>query len=68
VISVHGSARALAQALPGLQVDAQRMRGNIDAVRASVSMAAADEWFHPGLAKHAGDLALAQLQLMRELR
>lgn len=66
VISAHGSARALAQALPGLQVDAQRMRGNIDAVRASVSRAAADEWFHPGLAKHAGELALAQLQLMRE--
>lgn len=66
VISAHGSARALAQALPGLQVDAQRMRGNIDAVRASVSRAMADEWFHPGLAKHAGELALAQLQLMRE--
>ena len=66
VISAHGSARALAQALPGLQVDAQRMRGNIDAVRASVSRAAADEWFHPGLVKHAGELALAQLQLMRE--
>jgi 3-carboxy-cis,cis-muconate cycloisomerase len=66
VISAHGSARALAQALPGLQVDAQRMRGNIDAVRASVSGATADEWFHLGLAKHAGELALAQLQLMRE--
>jgi len=66
VISAHGSARALAQALPGLQVDAQRMRGNIDAVRASVSRATADEWFHLGLAKHAGELALAQLQLMRE--
>jgi 3-carboxy-cis,cis-muconate cycloisomerase len=66
VISAHGSARALAQALPGLQVDARRMRENIDTVRATMSKAAADEWFHPGLAKHAGELALAQLQLMRE--
>ncbi len=66
VISAHGSARALAQALPGLQVDAHRMRGNLDAVRATLTKATADEWFHPGLAKHAGELALAQLQLMRE--
>ncbi|MFM2275254.1 MAG: 3-carboxy-cis,cis-muconate cycloisomerase [Pseudomonadota bacterium] len=66
VISAHGSARALAQALPGLQVDAQRMLENIDAVRASVSKMVADEWFQPGLAKHAGELALAQLQLMCE--
>ncbi len=66
VISAHGSARALAQALPGLQVDAHRMRENLDAVRATLTKATADEWFHPGLAKHAGELALAQLQLMRE--
>ena len=66
VISAHGSARALAQALPGLQVDAHRMRGNLDAVRATLTKATADEWFNPVLPELAGELALAQLQLMRE--
>ena len=66
VMSAHGSARALAQALPGLQVDASRMRANLDAVRATLPKSTADEWFHPGLAKHAGELALEQLQLLRE--
>ncbi|HEY2256423.1 MAG TPA: lyase family protein, partial [Variovorax sp.] len=34
LLCAHGSARALAAALPGLRVDAQRMRANIDRVRA----------------------------------
>ena len=30
LISAHGSARAMAQALPGLKVDTRRMRANLD--------------------------------------
>ena len=61
VMSTHGSARALAGALPGLQVDTARMRANLDAMRATLPQGAADEWFDPALARHAGELALAQL-------
>ncbi len=66
VMSTHGSARALAGALPGLQVDAARMRANLDAMRATLPQGAADEWFDPALARHAGELALAQLRRLRE--
>ena len=61
VMSTHGSARALAGALPGLQVDTARMRSNLDAMRATLPQGAADDWFDPALARHAGELALAQL-------
>ncbi len=61
VMSTHGSARALAGAWPGLQVDTARMRANLDAMRATLPQGAADEWFDPALARHAGELALAQL-------
>jgi 3-carboxy-cis,cis-muconate cycloisomerase len=60
LMSAHGSARALAGALPGLQVDAGRMRSNIDRLRAELPREAADEWFDPGLAEPAGATALAQ--------
>ncbi len=66
VMSTHGSARALAGALAGLQVDAARMRANLDAMRATLPQGAADEWFDPALARHAGELALAQLRRLRE--
>jgi 3-carboxy-cis,cis-muconate cycloisomerase len=39
--SVHGALHALAQAAPGLQVDAGRMRANIDALRGLASAEAA---------------------------
>lgn len=61
VMSVHGSARALALAVPGLQVNPQRMRSNLDAVRASLPKAAAEEWFNPELAQHAARLTRLQL-------
>lgn len=61
VMSTHGSARALAGALPHLVVDAKRMRTNLDAMRATLPKGTADEWFDPGLAQHAGELATAQL-------
>ena len=62
--SAHGSARAMAQALPGLHVDAARMKSNIDAVRASLPKAAAQEWFDPALAGHAARRVTAQLRTL----
>jgi 3-carboxy-cis,cis-muconate cycloisomerase len=47
LMSAHGSVRAMAGALPGLQVDAARMRANIDRLRAELPRDAADEWFDP---------------------
>ena len=64
-MSTHGSARALAGALPHLRVDAKRMRANLDAMRATLPRGTADEWFDPALAQHAGELALAQLAGLR---
>jgi 3-carboxy-cis,cis-muconate cycloisomerase len=66
LMSVHGSARAMAQALPGLQVDAKRMRANLERLRATVTDEAADEWFNPALVRHAGDMARAQVTLLTE--
>ena len=62
----HGSVRALAQALPGLQVDTGRMRANLDRLRAELPAQAAQEWFDPALASHAGGLARAQVQALRQ--
>ncbi|VWX62763.1 3-carboxy-cis,cis-muconate cycloisomerase [Burkholderiales bacterium 8X] len=71
LMSAHGSVRAMAGALPGLQVDAERMRSNIDRLRAELPVEAADEWFAPGLADGAAALAMEQaaalqLQLDRQ--
>ncbi len=68
LVTTHGSVRAMAGALPGLQVDAARMRANIDTLRAQLPQSAADEWFDPGLAESAGVLALAQVQALRAAR
>jgi 3-carboxy-cis,cis-muconate cycloisomerase len=65
LLSAHGAARALASAVPGLQVDTARMRANLDTLRAELPAAAADEWFDPALARHAGDLARAQVARLR---
>ena len=51
----------MAGVLPDLTVNTERMRVNLDAMRATLTRAAANEWFDPGLAQHAGELALAQL-------
>ncbi len=56
LMSAHGSARAMAQALPGLQVDMKRMRTNLDALRADLPADVATEWFDPALAQQAGRL------------
>ena len=65
LMSAHGSVRALAGALPGLQVDAARMRANIDRLRAELPDEAADEWFDPALAEPAGAIALAQVKALQ---
>jgi 3-carboxy-cis,cis-muconate cycloisomerase len=62
VAAAHGSARAMAQALPGLQVNTQRMRANIASLRAELPAEAADEWFSFELAERAAELARAQVQ------
>ena len=65
LMSAHGSARALAGALPGLAIDVARMRANIDTLRGELPKAAADEWFDPALAQHAAGAALAQVDALR---
>ncbi|MGJ7603197.1 3-carboxy-cis,cis-muconate cycloisomerase [Variovorax sp. LT1R20] len=65
LMSAHGSVRAMAGALPGLQVDAARMRANIDRLRAELPRDAADEWFDPALAIAAGQIALAEVKALQ---
>ncbi|MGF6345735.1 3-carboxy-cis,cis-muconate cycloisomerase [Variovorax sp. W2I14] len=65
LMSAHGSVRAMAGALPGLQVDAARMRANIDRLRAELPRDAADEWFDPALAVGAGQTALAEVKALQ---
>lgn len=65
LMSAHGSVRAMAGALPGLQVDAARMRANIDRLRAELPRDAADEWFDPALAVNAGQTALAEVKALQ---
>ncbi len=67
LMSAHGSARAMAQALPGLQVDTVRMQANLNALRVVLPTAAADEWFSPALALHAADVTHAQLKALKSL-
>jgi len=57
--------RALAGALPGLHVDAARMRSNIDRLRAELPRGAAAEGLDPALADPAGVLALAQVPALQ---
>ena len=61
LLAAHGAVHAMAQMLPGLQVDTLRMRANLDAVRAVLPPDAADEWFDPALAQHAAQLTHTQL-------
>ncbi len=67
VITAHGSARAMAQALPGLRVDTLRMTANIDAVLASLPKAVVNEWFDLGLVLHAGKMVLEQVARLKKL-
>ncbi len=65
LMSAHGSVRAMAAALPGLQVDAARMRANIERLRAELPRSAADEWFDPALATAAGQTARAEAKALQ---
>jgi 3-carboxy-cis,cis-muconate cycloisomerase len=65
LMAAHGSVRALAGALPGLQVDAARMRSNIDRLRAELPREAADEWFDPALAEQVAPTTLAQVKALQ---
>jgi 3-carboxy-cis,cis-muconate cycloisomerase len=56
----------MAQALPGLQVDTARMLANLQALRAELPAAAADEWFSPSLVRHAAELTRTQLRALQE--
>ena len=67
LMSAQGSARAMAQALAGLQVDSQRMRANLDDLRAALPPEAADEWFSPALAQHAAELTHTQVSALTML-
>lgn len=68
LMSAHGAARAMAQALAGLQVDTQRMRANLDAVRATLPTKTADELFNPALAQQAADLTQTQIAALVEIK
>jgi 3-carboxy-cis,cis-muconate cycloisomerase len=65
LMSAHGSVRALAGALPGLEVDAGRMRSNINRLRAELPREAADEWFDPALAEQVAPTTLAQVKALQ---
>ncbi|MEF7616165.1 lyase family protein [Aquincola sp. MAHUQ-54] len=65
LMAAHGSTRAMAWALPALQVDTARMRANIEQVRAGLPREAADEWFSPALAEDAGAQALELIEALR---
>jgi 3-carboxy-cis,cis-muconate cycloisomerase len=60
LMSAYGAARVIAHALSELQVDAQRMRTNLDAVRAAPPANGAADCFNPGLLPHAAELARVQ--------
>ncbi|EJL82179.1 3-carboxy-cis,cis-muconate cycloisomerase [Polaromonas sp. CF318] len=67
LMSAHGSVRAMAHALPGLQVDTRRMRANLDALRAELPPDAAEEWFNPELATQAAAQAHAQADALQAM-
>ena len=67
LMSAHGSARAMAQVLSGLQVDTGRMLSNLKALRVVLPTEAADEWFNPALALHAADVTRTQLTALKAL-
>lgn len=67
LMSAHGAARAMAQALSGLQVDTQRMRANLEAVRSAGPAGTVKESFSPVLAQHAAGMARTQIDELTAL-
>jgi 3-carboxy-cis,cis-muconate cycloisomerase len=68
MVTAHGSVRAMATALEGLQVFEARMRGNIDNLVAQVPEQTAQEWFSVDLAQNAARITLAQVKELKGLR
>lgn len=68
LMSAHGAARAMAHALTTLRVDTQRMRANLDALRAGLAPKVADEWFSPRLTQQAAELTRTQMLALAALR
>ena len=66
LLTVHGSTRALAQVLPGLQVDTARMRAHINAQHARLPKETNDAGLDPALALHAAARADQQIQAVRQ--
>ena len=66
LMAAHGSARAMAQVLLGLQVDTRRMRANLDAVRSAMPKDVAGESLNPLGVQHAAALTQAQLTFQRD--
>lgn len=67
LMSAYGAARAVAQALVGVQVNTQRMRTNLDAVRATLSARDAKECFGPELLQQAADMTHHHLDALNAL-
>ena len=62
--AVHGATKAMATVLPGLQVNAARMQGNLDALRALVDTQTAAQWFDPVFAVTQAEVVRAELALL----
>jgi len=67
LMSAHGAAHAMAQVVSDLQVDAPRMRANLDAVRATLPAKDAATWFSADLNQHAAELTRTQLNALLAL-
>ncbi|HYW57416.1 MAG TPA: 3-carboxy-cis,cis-muconate cycloisomerase [Polaromonas sp.] len=67
LMSAHGATRAMARALPGLQVDTARMLANIEKLRNELPGDVAKEWFGLDLAQGAAALARGQVTILTEL-
>jgi 3-carboxy-cis,cis-muconate cycloisomerase len=69
VTSAHGSARALAQALPGLQVKPERMRANLEAARQQARTRGSGvgdvDWFDLALLDSAAEMATSLVLALR---
>jgi 3-carboxy-cis,cis-muconate cycloisomerase len=63
MMMAHGAVRGMAQALPRLQVDTQRMRINLNALRPKLTPQAAQDWFSPTLSQDAATLTRSQISL-----
>lgn len=64
LMSTHASASAMAQALSGLQVNTQRMRANLEAMRTVSPSVATNECFNPELIQQVAEIARMQVEVL----